>query len=53
MHAALMRLLRSESGVTILEYAFIGALISIVIVTVCAQIGTSVTGMFQQITTGF
>ncbi|HZT88745.1 MAG TPA: Flp family type IVb pilin [Stellaceae bacterium] len=53
MRAALVRLLRSSSGATILEYAFIGALISIVIVSVVAQIGTSVTDMFSQITNGF
>jgi pilus assembly protein Flp/PilA len=49
----LERLLRSESGATAIEYAFIGVLISIAVVTAVVQIGTSVSGMFQQISSGF
>jgi Flp pilus assembly pilin Flp len=53
MQVVLERLLRSESGATAIEYAFIGVLISIAVVTAVVQIGTSVSGMFQQISNGF
>jgi pilus assembly protein Flp/PilA len=53
MQVALRRLLRSESGATVLEYAFIAVLISIAALTVITQVGTSVSSMFQQISNGF
>ena len=53
MRLALMRCLRSESGATVLEYAFIAILISVAIVSVVVQIGTQVNGMFQQVANGF
>ena len=40
---------RNESGATAIEYGLIAALISVVIITVLATIGTNLTAKFNQI----
>jgi Flp pilus assembly pilin Flp len=53
MRAFLLRLTRREEGATMIEYAFIGILISVAIFSVVASIGTSVNGLFLQVVNGF
>ena len=43
------RFLKDESGATAIEYGLIAAGISVVIITVVTQIGTSLTAKFQAI----
>jgi pilus assembly protein Flp/PilA len=43
------RFLRDESGVTAIEYGLIAALISVVIITAAAAVGTSLAGVFTGI----
>jgi pilus assembly protein Flp/PilA len=43
------RFLRDESGVTAIEYGLIAALISVVIITAAAAVGTSLAGVFAGI----
>ena len=43
------RFLKDESGATAIEYGLIAAGISVVIITVVTQIGTRLTGKFQEI----
>jgi len=44
---------RDVSGATAIEYAMIAAGISVVIVAVVAQIGTSLSGMFTKVQSAF
>ncbi|MBV8888600.1 MAG: Flp family type IVb pilin [Alphaproteobacteria bacterium] len=53
MRAALLRLLRRESGATAIEYALVAILISVAAFGVTQQIGTSVTGFFAQVANSF
>ncbi len=53
MKEMLRKFLDDTSGATSVEYALIGSLISILVVTACAAIGMSVDGMFQQVAAGF
>jgi pilus assembly protein Flp/PilA len=46
------RFLCDETATTAIEYAVIGALISIVIVTSATIIGTSLNAKFQKVATG-
>ncbi len=46
------RLADDTCGATALEYALIGGLISIVIVTATATVGSKVSGMFTLVSTG-
>jgi pilus assembly protein Flp/PilA len=43
------RLIKDDRGVTAIEYAFIGGLIAVAIVTVIGQIGTGITVPFSTI----
>ena len=43
------RFLKDESGATAIEYGLIAAGISVVIITVVSQIGTSLTAKFQTV----
>jgi pilus assembly protein Flp/PilA len=43
------RFLRDESGVTAIEYGLIAELISVVIITAAAAVGTSLAGVFTGI----
>ena len=45
------RPLKSESGVTAIEYGLIAGLISVVILVAVTAIGTSLQGLFQTIAT--
>ena len=42
-----------KSGATVIEYALIGVLISIAAFSVIVNVGTSVTSLFQTISTSF
>ncbi|HEX3882243.1 MAG TPA: Flp family type IVb pilin [Stellaceae bacterium] len=53
MRAALIKALRSDSGVSAIEYAMIGGLIAIAIVTGATQIGGSLTTFFTDIANSF
>jgi pilus assembly protein Flp/PilA len=43
------RFLENESGVTAIEYGLIAALISVVIITAAAAVGTKLAGVFTTI----
>jgi pilus assembly protein Flp/PilA len=47
------KLARNESGVTALEYAFIAGLVAMAIVTVVTTLGTSISGLFGSVLSGF
>jgi len=47
LNRAVSAFARDESGVTSIEYALIGALIAIVIVTSVANVGTAVSGLYE------
>ena len=49
MKILLSRFVRDESGVTAIEYGLIAALISVVIITAAAAVGTSLAGVFNAI----
>jgi pilus assembly protein Flp/PilA len=51
MKILLSRFVRDESGVTAIEYGLIAALISVVIITAAAAVGTSIAGVFGGIST--
>lgn len=53
MRTALVRAIRCGSGVTAIEYALVGALISIAIVTAVTQVGTNITAFFSTIANSF
>jgi pilus assembly protein Flp/PilA len=53
MRALVLRFVNDQSAVTAMEYAVIGALISVVIVGAVTTIGTSVTGLFQTVATAY
>jgi len=53
MHAALIKALSSDSGVSAIEYAMIGGLIAIAIVTGATQIGSSLTTFFTTVANSF
>jgi pilus assembly protein Flp/PilA len=46
MKFLLSRFVGDESGVTAIEYGLIAALISVVIITAAAAVGTSIAGVF-------
>ncbi len=47
------RPLCDESGATAIEYALIGGLIMVVIVTAVGTIGTNLTPIFESVSAGF
>jgi pilus assembly protein Flp/PilA len=49
MNILLVQFVRDESGVTAIEYGLIAALISVVIITAAAAVGTSIAGVFAGI----
>lgn len=49
----LRRIARDEGGATMLEYAFVGGLISIVIVLAATGIGGHVSDFFSSVADGF
>jgi pilus assembly protein Flp/PilA len=49
MSILLPRFVADESGVTAIEYGLIAALISVVIITAAAAVGTSLAGVFAGI----
>jgi pilus assembly protein Flp/PilA len=49
MNILLVQFARDESGVTAIEYGLIAALISVVIITAAAAVGTSIAGVFAGI----
>jgi pilus assembly protein Flp/PilA len=51
--ASAARLARNERGITALEYAFIAGLVAIAIVAVVTSLGTSVSGLFGSVLSGF
>lgn len=53
MRAALVKAIRCDSGVSAIEYAMIGALISIAIVTAATKVGVNVSGLFNAIVHAF
>jgi pilus assembly protein Flp/PilA len=53
MRTALVKAIRSDSGVTAIEYALIGGLIAIAIVTGATQVGVNISGFFTAVATAF
>ena len=53
MRLRLLQILNGDLGVTAIEYAMIGALISIAIAVGSAEVGTSISGFFGQIAAAF
>ena len=53
MRAALIKVLGSDSGVTAIEYAMVGGLIAIAVVTGATQIGGTLTTFFTEIANSF
>jgi pilus assembly protein Flp/PilA len=51
MRNLVTRFLENESGVTAIEYGLIAALISIVIITAAAAVGTQLSAVFTHIST--
>ena len=47
----LMRFMKSEDGVTAIEYGLIAALIAVVIITAVALVGTNLTTVFNTVAT--
>jgi len=45
------RFLKNESGATAIEYGLIAALIAVVIITAATSVGTSLTGVFDDVAT--
>ena len=48
MRAFLAKLLADNSGVTAIEYGLIAALIAVAAVTILANVGTNLTGVFSK-----
>lgn len=53
MRTALVKAIRCDSAVTAIEYALIGGLIAIAIVTGATQIGTNISGFFNTVANSF
>ena len=53
MRATLLRLLRRESGATVIEYAMVAILISVAAFSVTQSIGTSVSMFFSELGSSF
>jgi pilus assembly protein Flp/PilA len=53
MRTVLVKAIRCDSGVTAIEYAMIGALISIAIVTGATQVGANLSGFFNAVAHAF
>lgn len=53
MKCKLKRLWSEDEGATSIEYALIGSLVSIGIMSACAEIGATVTGLFDLVVAGF
>ena len=51
MRNLVTRFLENESGVTAIEYGLIAALISVVIITAAAAVGTQLAAVFTHIST--
>ena len=51
--ATIAKLARNESGGTALEYAFIAGLVAMALVTVVTTLGTSISGLFGSVLSGF
>jgi pilus assembly protein Flp/PilA len=48
-----VRFIKSDKGVTLIEYAVIASLIALVVVGALASIGGTLTGFFQSVLNGF
>ena len=48
----LVRFAKCESGATAIEYGLIAALISVAIITIVTQVGTSLNTVFGEVNTG-
>jgi pilus assembly protein Flp/PilA len=53
MRAALIKAIRCDSGVSAIEYAMIGALIAIAIVTGATKVGTNISAFFTTVANAF
>ncbi len=53
MRHLLHRFIDDQAGVTSIEYAFIGVLISVVIVTAVTAVGSNVSAIFTSVQAGF
>jgi pilus assembly protein Flp/PilA len=53
MRSVLVKVIRSDSGVSAIEYAMIGALIAIAIVTGATKVGVNISGFFTQVAQAF
>ncbi len=49
MQTILMKLIRNQSGVTAIEYALIGMLVALVIITAVSLAGTSLSSDFHNV----
>jgi pilus assembly protein Flp/PilA len=52
MFAALSNLARDEGGATAIEYGFIAALISVVIIVAIRSVGTNLSAVFSSVANG-
>jgi pilus assembly protein Flp/PilA len=51
-HALAARFLRDQRGATMIEYGLVATLVSITIIALLVQMGTSVSGFFQTMAEG-
>lgn len=49
----IVKFLRDERGATAIEYALIASLIGLVIITAVGAVGSSLTGVFEDVAAGF
>ena len=49
----IVKFLRDERGATAIEYALIASLIGLVIITTVGAVGSSLTGVFEDVAAGF
>ena len=49
----IVKFLRDERGATAIEYALIASLIGLVIIAAVAAVGSSLTGVFEDVAGGF
>jgi pilus assembly protein Flp/PilA len=51
LHSLIRRLIKDESGVTLIEYGLLAALIAIACVTILGSLGTKLNGKFDNVNT--
>jgi pilus assembly protein Flp/PilA len=49
MFATMIKLLKNEDGATAIEYGLIAALVAVAAITAMTSVGTSLTGIFNKV----